>query len=54
MNKSLAQIIEEKDKIIDEIMAENKYLKKEVERLGHYENLIREIRDEQDKDCWGC
>lgn len=60
MNKSLAKIIEEKDKIIDEIMIELRYKDKviknkdkEIKRLKYYENLIKEIKDDVNKDCWG-
>lgn len=59
MNKDLVKIIGEKDQIIDEILRENNHLRercelasKEIERLKYYEELYKEHRCRQDKDCW--
>lgn len=37
----------ERETLIDELVTENKYLKK-------YKDIVEEIKDENNKDCWGC
>ena len=37
----------ERENLIDELVTENKYLKR-------YKDIVEEIKDENNKDCWGC